>query len=117
MKSDFVTEHNFGFLDFTDLPLPHHLPSNWLKLFSSQTLSHNYTPTILKFSHSLLTYLPRKMEQTECSETSAYKIQTPGNYPEENIQQFWLSGVMLRRMRYEYDYTHGARTELTSGKQ
>jgi hypothetical protein len=27
------------------------------------------------------------MEQAECSETSAYKIQTPGNYPEENIQQ------------------------------
>jgi hypothetical protein len=27
-----------------------------------------------------------KMEQTECSEMSAYKIQTPGNYPEENIQ-------------------------------
>jgi hypothetical protein len=23
-------------------------------------------------------YLPRKMEQTECSETWAYKIQTPG---------------------------------------
>jgi hypothetical protein len=30
--------------------------------------------------------LPIKMEQTECSETSAYKIQMPGNYPEENIQ-------------------------------
>jgi hypothetical protein len=27
-----------------------------------------------------------KMEQTECSETSAYKIQMPGNYPEESIQ-------------------------------
>jgi hypothetical protein len=27
-----------------------------------------------------------KMEQIEYSETSAYKIQTPGNYPEENIQ-------------------------------
>jgi hypothetical protein len=26
------------------------------------------------------------MEQTECSETSAYKIQTPGNYPEESTQ-------------------------------
>jgi len=26
------------------------------------------------------------MEQTECSETSAYKIQAPGNYSEENIQ-------------------------------
>ena len=27
-----------------------------------------------------------KTEQTECSETLAYKIQTPGNYPEESIQ-------------------------------
>jgi hypothetical protein len=27
-----------------------------------------------------------KMEQTECFETSAHKIQTPGNYPEESIQ-------------------------------
>ena len=27
-----------------------------------------------------------KMEQIECSETSAYKIQTLGNYPKENIQ-------------------------------
>jgi len=27
-----------------------------------------------------------KIEQTECCEMSAYKIQTPGNYPEENIQ-------------------------------
>jgi hypothetical protein len=36
--------------------------------------------------HILHTYLPMKMEQTECSETSAYKIQTPGNYPEESIQ-------------------------------
>jgi hypothetical protein len=26
------------------------------------------------------------MEQIECSETSAYKIQTPGNHPEENIK-------------------------------
>jgi hypothetical protein len=27
-----------------------------------------------------------KTEQTECSETLAYKIQTPENYPEESIQ-------------------------------
>jgi len=27
-----------------------------------------------------------KMEQTECSETSVHKIQTPGNYPEESIK-------------------------------
>jgi len=30
------------------------------------------------------TYLPMKMEQ--CSETSAYKIQTPRNRPKEGIQ-------------------------------
>jgi hypothetical protein len=40
---------------------------------------------ILKFSHSKPTCL-LKMERTECSETSAHKIQMPGNYPEENIQ-------------------------------
>ena len=32
-----------------------------------------------------------KMEQTECSETSAYKIQTPENYPEEIILQIVLN--------------------------
>jgi len=26
------------------------------------------------------------MEQTECSETLGYEIQTPGNYPEESTQ-------------------------------
>jgi len=29
---------------------------------------------------------PMKMEQTGCSETSAYKIQTSGNHPKERIQ-------------------------------
>jgi len=27
-----------------------------------------------------------KIEQTKCSETSTYKIQTPGNYPEESVR-------------------------------
>jgi len=31
-------------------------------------------------------YPPMKMEQTKCSETSAYKIQTPGNHPGKRIQ-------------------------------
>ena len=35
-----------------------------------------------------------KMEQTECSETLAYKIQTPENYPEESIQ-YYLYIIML----------------------
>jgi hypothetical protein len=60
-------------------------PSDWLRLFSSQTFSLINTPT---FSTPVIlhTYLPMKMEQTECSEMLAYKIQTPGNYPEESIQ-------------------------------
>jgi len=38
-----------------------------------------------------------KMEQTECSEMSAYKIQTPGCYPEERIQlnKFYIISVIL----------------------
>jgi len=43
-----------------------------------------------------------KMKQIECSETSAYKIQTSGNYPEENIQHTvdvserkWLQGKIM----------------------
>jgi hypothetical protein len=32
---------------------------------------------------------------TECSETSAYKFQTPGNYPEENTQ---LIETLLNRI-------------------
>jgi len=34
-------------------------------------------------SHSL--HLPAYEDGTGCSETSAHKIQTPGNYPEESI--------------------------------
>jgi hypothetical protein len=65
------------------LPLPLHPPSYWLRLFSSKTFSRVDTTTILRFSHSAPTCLRRWNRQ--CSETSAYKIQTPGNYPEENI--------------------------------
>ena len=32
-------------------------------------------------------HLPRKMEPIEGSETSAFKPQTPGKYPKENILQ------------------------------
>jgi hypothetical protein len=37
-------------------------------------------------SDSTHIYLPMKMEETDCSETSAYKLHTPGNYPKESIQ-------------------------------
>ena len=41
------------------------------------------TPTFLNL---VILHLPAYEDGTECSETSAYKIQTPGNYPEESIQ-------------------------------
>jgi len=40
-------------------------------------------------------YLPAYEDGTVCSETSAYKIQTQGNYPEENIQTQTLLTVIF----------------------
>jgi hypothetical protein len=52
---------------------------------SRQTFSPITTPTS-STSVILHTYPPMKMEQTECSEMLAYKIQMLWNYPEESIQ-------------------------------
>jgi len=41
-----------------------------------------------------------KMEQTECSETSAHKLQTPGNNPEESIQHLERGESLKSRMQY-----------------
>ena len=52
-----------------------------------------YTCILQHFSNLVIchTYLPMKMEQSECSETSAYKIHTLENYPEEIIQaKIWF---------------------------
>jgi len=59
-------------------------------LLGDSSASELYMPT---FRNTLFhlhrqverTYLPMKMEQ--CSETSAYIIQAPGNHPKESIQQ------------------------------
>ena len=56
-------------------------------LVLSQTFSPINNPAFLKPSPS--SYLPAYEDGTECSETpifKAYKIQTPGNYPEESTQ-------------------------------
>jgi hypothetical protein len=49
----------------------------------SSSLIYGQLLVLLSILH---TYPPMKMEQTECSETLAYKIQAQGNYPEENIR-------------------------------
>jgi hypothetical protein len=46
-----------------------------------------------------------KMEQRECSETLAYKIQMPRNYPEENIQHT-EHGKSLKSRRFFSSPTH-----------
>jgi hypothetical protein len=48
-----------------------------------------------------------KMEQTECSETSAYKIQTPGNYLEESIQHS-EHGEILKSRIFAFDTPVGS---------
>jgi len=48
------------------------------------------------------TYLPMKMEQTVFRK-SAYKIQTPGNYPEESIKQSTLNLTMPLRGTLSFD--------------
>jgi len=63
---------------------------SWFQTFAVFRMFYAFfwvIPWRLNFKcRSFYTYLPMKMEQTGCSETSAYKIQTPGNYPEESIK-------------------------------
>jgi hypothetical protein len=69
--------------------------SYWLRLFSSQP----FPVWIPKhFSNLVILHLPAYENGTECFETSVYKIQTPGNYPEENIQHLEHGeGLKLKR--------------------
>jgi hypothetical protein len=43
--------------------------------------------TLCLLHHLKCNHLPVYEDGTECSEKSAHTIQTPGNYPEESIQQ------------------------------
>ena len=58
-------------------------------LLGDSLVSEFYTPTFRNTlsvpSSQAGRYLPIYEDGTECSETSAYKIQTPGIYPEESI--------------------------------
>jgi len=54
----------------------------WVISPASEFYMLTFRNTLFHLHRQIGVYLPMKMEQ--CSETSAYKIQTPGNYPEEN---------------------------------
>ena len=44
-----------------------------------------------------------KMEQIECSETSAYINQTPGNHPKENKQHSEHGESLKSRVKKKFD--------------
>jgi hypothetical protein len=52
-------------------------------------------------------YLPMKMEQTECSETSAYKIQKPGNYLPMKMEQTECSETSAYKIHTPENYPEG----------
>jgi len=52
-------------------------------IFEPNLFPYKY-PNILNPNYS--SFLPIYEDGTECSETLAYRIQTPGKYPEESIQ-------------------------------
>jgi hypothetical protein len=60
--------------------LPATNPPERLGYFSN-LFPHYISPPL-----SLRIYSPMKMERTECSETLAFKLQTPGNNPKANIR-------------------------------
>jgi hypothetical protein len=54
-------------------------------IFEANLFSYKYPNNLSSWLFFLLTP-PMKVEQTECSETSAYNIQLQGNHPKERIQ-------------------------------
>ena len=55
-------------------------------ILGNSPVSEFYMPTFRNTLSVPSLHLSAYEDGTECSETSAYKIQTPGNYPEESIQ-------------------------------
>jgi hypothetical protein len=58
-----------------------------------------------------------KMEQTEYSETSGYKIQKPGNYPEENVQHAECGKSLKSRRQEGLKYTRRVNLKAEYSRQ
>jgi hypothetical protein len=72
-----------------------------LFILGDSPASEFYVPTFRNtvcsiFIGRLNKKIPVKIEQTECSETSEQKIQTPGNHPKEIIEQVSYSPTELQ---------------------
>jgi len=77
-------------LQSCDVIYGQHLKLLYAFFLGNSPASEFYMPTfrttLFRLHRRVGTYPPMKMEHTECSETSAYNIQAPGNHPEESIQ-------------------------------
>ena len=67
---------------------------------SSQTFSRT-----ISYPSSFYSHLPAYEDGTECSETSAYKLQTPGNYPKESIQSYLCFLGMASKFFFKLFFT------------
>jgi len=61
--------------------------------------------------------VPAYEDGTECSETLAYKLQTPGNYPKESIQQSNGCSVTLDILTVVAMYTRYTGIPLSSASR
>ena len=61
-----------------------YFPGVWL--LYADISEHSICTIFISWIWSILHIQPMKMKEIECSETSAYKNQTPGKYPKEYIQ-------------------------------
>jgi hypothetical protein len=68
-------------------------------IFDPNLFPYKYSK-ILKPSHS--SYLSAYKDGTECSETLAYKIQTPGNYLEEGTQHSEEGESLISRIKHKF---------------
>ena len=87
-------------------PAPTLSPSWWAQaIFKPNHFLYKY-PNIFNPGYSL------KKEQTECSETLAYKIQSLRNYPEESkhfivyVSTFFTSIICLYNSKMNYSQSH-----------
>jgi len=105
-------------------PLPYpvtHLP-NGKANFEPNPFSYN-TLTFLNLIYSSHNYMPMNMEQTECSETSAHKIQTPGITQKKaynkvkdvnegtwnNVYCWKLLKILFYFFRFIFQFTYGSK--------
>jgi hypothetical protein len=64
------------------------LSSDYIEKYSKYELKILMASMGINMRIILHTYSPMKKEQTECSETLAFKLQAPVNRPEEGVRQF-----------------------------